>query len=361
MATTAANFDLPVTRAVQHAGWTERHVSCTQVPSTACDVCVGPASAWDQTTLVDRHCFGNLPCVSLQQFQTTRSTKQTPVTPLLAKPGAPVGMHVEAIVGADVKPLRDASRVLGNYWEDADAVYCQLGGVRPTNLLTSPSDQARQVFCIIQNILENIGLDFCNVVRTWFYNDRIVEWYPEFNATRTEFFREHNISVPPASTGIGVANASGSALMAKLIAVKPKTDRVTIRRVDSPLQCEASRYGSSFSRATEVADSKSRVLYISGTASIEPDGRTIHVGDTAKQIEKTMQVVEALLNHKGMCWSDTTRAIAYFRHYKDAALWEKFVRSRKLPRFPVNVVQCEICRSDLLFEIELDAAAPRVR
>ena len=354
---TPSSTDFPLARTVAHAGWSERHTCCTQVPWHGCDVCMGPPAGWNQTTLVDRHCFGNLPCVALRRWESTRGMNQTPVTALLAKPGAPVGMHIEAVTGIDARPLRDARRVLGYYWEDADAVYCHLGGVRPTNISASRGDQTRQVLHIIRNILENIGLDFCHVVRTWFYNDHIVDWYAEFNEARTGFFRQRKISVLPASTGIGVANAGGSALVAKLIAVKPKTHRVTIRRVDSPLQCEASRYGSSFSRAMEVADSKSRVLYISGTASIEPGGRTVHVGDTAKQIEKTMEVVNALLKHDGMCLSDTTRAIAYFRHQEDMGLWHEYMQNRELPRFPVNVVQCDICRADLLFEIELDAAA----
>lgn len=139
-----------------------------------------------------------------------RGMNQTPVTALLAKPGAPVGMHIEAVTGIDARPLRDARRVLGYYWEDADAVYCHLGGVRPTNISASRGDQTRQVLHIIRNILENIGLDFCHVVRTWFYNDHIVDWYAEFNEARTGFFRQRKISVLPASTGIGVANAGGS-------------------------------------------------------------------------------------------------------------------------------------------------------
>ncbi len=356
MVTATAPNELPVSRTIAHDGWKQRHVACIQVPSPKCDACMGPSSAWDQTALIDRHCFGYLPCVTLRRWQSMRGIYQTPITALRAQPGSPVGVHMEAIVGVEVKPLRNSKRVIGNYWEDADAMYCQLGGVRPTNTSASRPDQARQVFSIIRNLLENIGCDFSNVVRTWFYNDRIADWYAQFNQVRTDFFEAQRIIMPPASTGIGVANASRTALMAKLIAVKPKTDRIKIRRVDSPLQCEATRYGSSFSRAIEVADSRSRVLYISGTASIEAGGKTVHVADAATQIEKTMQVVEALLHHNDMSLSDATRAIAYFRDQKDVGLWSMYVASHNLPQWPVAVVQCDICRPDLLFELELDAA-----
>jgi len=105
----------------------------------------------------------------------------------------------------------------------------------------------------------------------------------------------------------------------------------------------------------EVAGPRSRSLYISGTASIEPGGKTVHVGDTARQIEKTMEVVVAILAHSGMELTDTTRAIAYFRHSADISLWSDYCRSRQLSQLPVIVTQCDICRDDLLFEIELDA------
>ena len=121
-------------------------------------------------------------------------------------------------------------------------------------------------------------MHFRHVVRTWFYNENLLAWYAEFNQARTAFFHQHRITRMPASTGIGVANAGGSALVAKAIAVQPKTRFVTVRRIDSPLQREASAYGSSFSRAMEVADRAGRVLYISGTASIFPNGKTAYVG-----------------------------------------------------------------------------------
>ncbi|MCE0482843.1 MAG: hypothetical protein LV479_01240 [Methylacidiphilales bacterium] len=188
------------------------------------------------------------------------------------------------------------------------------------------------------------------------YNDRILDWYDEFNQARTAFFRQHQITRLPASTGIGASNACGSALLAQAFAIQPKTDSVTIRRVNSPLQREASTYGSSFSRIMEVTDRASRTLYISGTASISPNGETVHVGDVKKQIEKTHQIVEAMLTQEDMTFSDCTRAIAYFRHREDIPLWEEYWRPRQLPPIPIILTECNICRQNLLFEIELDAA-----
>jgi enamine deaminase RidA (YjgF/YER057c/UK114 family) len=282
---------------------------------------------------------------------------QVPETALLQKPGVPGGIQISTISGIDSTPLfGENGRIIGRFFEDSDAKYCVLGDVRPTNPQASRGAQTTDVLHAIQRALTDAGLHFRNVVRTWFYNDDILDWYAEFNQARTAFFQQHGITLAPASTGIGVSNAGGATLVAKAIAVEPKTPAVTVRRVDSPLQREASAYGSAFSRAMEVADRAGRILYISGTASVLPSGETAHTGNIAAQIEKTMEVVEAILTQNGMSFSDSTRAIAYFRRQEHLPLWEEYCRSRQLPPLPVILTECDICRDDLLFEIELDAA-----
>jgi enamine deaminase RidA (YjgF/YER057c/UK114 family) len=98
-----------------------------------------------------------------------------------------------------------------------------------------------------------------------------------------------------------------------------------------------------------------RTLYISGTASILPNGKTVYVGDITGQIEKTMEVVNAILTHNGMEFSDCTRAIAYFRNCEDITLWEHYCQTCQIPALPIISTHCDVCRDDLLFEIELDA------
>jgi enamine deaminase RidA (YjgF/YER057c/UK114 family) len=256
----------------------------------------------------------------------------------------------------DSTPLFNQGRVIGSWFEDADAKYCILGDIRPRNPAASPGEQTLNVLETIQKALASAGMDFRDIVRTWFYNDRILDWYAEFNRARSAFFRRHDLALMPASTGIGASNPAGAALVVKAIAVMPKTRKVTIRRIDSPLQCDAFAYGSAFSRGVEVADPAARILHISGTASIEPDGETAYVGDAGKQIEKTMEVVDAMLAQNGMDISDTTRAIAYFRHRSIIPIWRRYCRIRELPPIPIILAECDICRDNLLFEIELDAA-----
>jgi enamine deaminase RidA (YjgF/YER057c/UK114 family) len=163
----------------------------------------------------------------------------------------------------------------------------------------------------------------------------------------------------PASTGIGVANHAGTAVVADVYAVKPKTDKISIFAVPSPLQCPALDYRSSFSRAVEVDTVDQRLLMISGTASIAPGGETVLMGDTAGQIKRTMEVVDAILKSRDMDWVDTTRAIAYFTSVEDVYLLDEYCDEHGLPDMPVAVAHAEICRPDLLFELELDACVAK--
>jgi len=312
----------------------------------------------DEVLIADAHQFGDTQAIASVRREMRMGNIQAPETALLLNAGAQGGVQFRTIGGVHSTPLMKKGRMIGSYFEDADAKYCILGDLLPSDLAASPGEQTTDVLQTIQEALVSAGMDFRHIVRTWFYNDRILDWYAEFNRARSTFFQRHGIAVMPASTGIGVANTAGAALVAKAIAVLPKNGAVTLRRVESPLQCEASAYGSAFSRGFEVADQAARVLYISGTASIEPGGETAHVGNPLKQIEKTMEVVEAILDHNGMTYSDTIRAIGYFRHREHIPLWNQFCRSRELPPIPIILTECDVCRDNLLFEIELDAARP---
>ncbi|HUW30685.1 MAG TPA: hypothetical protein VM223_03670, partial [Planctomycetota bacterium] len=160
--------------------------------------------------------------------------------------------------------------------------------------------------------------------------------------------------VPP-STGVGVDNPAGAALIADVLAIQPRTDRVCIEAVPSPLQCPALDYKSSFGRAAEVVFPSHRVLYVSGTASIDSAGKSAYVGDIHKQIQLTMDVVHAILQSRKMEWGDSARAVAYFKDIDDTGVFGDFCRNNGLAELPVVPAHADICRDDLLFEFEVDA------
>ena len=260
--------------------------------------------------------------------------------------------------GWDVRRLVSNGRCVGWRWEDDDAVYALLGGVLPSDRRAGRGEQAASTFCNLETALQEGGLAFSDVVRTWLYLDKILDWYDEFNRVRDAFFRSRNVygGLVPASTGIGSANVWQTAIATGAIAIRAKRpDAVCCRALPSPLQCPALEYGSSFSRAVEVETKVGRAVFISGTASIEPGGKTAWVGDPVRQLDLTMDVVEAILDSRGMTFQDTTRGILYLKEAAYLPLWQAWLAKRGLKNLPIGIAEADVCRDDLLVELELDA------
>jgi len=68
-----------------------------------------------------------------------------------------------------------------------------------------------------------------------------------------------------------------------------------------------------------------------------------------------MRVVEAILKSKGMDFNNLTRSIAYFKNLNQSSALDKWLLKNKVDPFPTVITQSDVCRDDLLFEIEADA------
>ena len=197
-----------------------------------------------------------------------------------------------------------------------------------------------------------------DIVRTWFYLDDMLSWYGDFNRVRNDVFAHNELRPPslPASTGVGGRNPMGAALAAAVWAVRPHDRAAKVMHfAPSPEQCPASSYGSAFSRAVEIGCAGFRRLLVSGTASIARDGKTEHIGDARAQIERSMQVVGAILESRRMTFGDTAFATVFFKTPADAPLFADWLARHGLQAMPVVCAGCDICRDNLLFEIELEA------
>jgi enamine deaminase RidA (YjgF/YER057c/UK114 family) len=269
------------------------------------------------------------------------------------------GARIIALPQNTFERLNDAAGLpLGVRWETQNAHYLLLGAMTPADLTATPADQSGALWRDLNVALQASGFTITDVFRTWFYNDKILDWYDDFNRVRTAFFNEHNIfgTIVPASTGIGTTNARAAALSFDALAIKPKHDSVVrIAAIPSPLQCPANDYSSAFSRAVEVAGDGGTHLYVSGTASIEPSGLTAHKDDLDEQIKLSLRVVEAILVSRNMSWSDVVRAVLYFPKIEWMSRFEPCRAALNMPPLPVIYAHSDICRGDLLFEIELDA------
>jgi enamine deaminase RidA (YjgF/YER057c/UK114 family) len=272
------------------------------------------------------------------------------------------GTHLSGAQGfvLDGRPVQRVTlgdQVVGSTWSDADANYCLLAGVLPTDSTMTRGAQTTSCFEQIEAALQKAGMDFSHVVRTWLYLDDLLAWYDEFNTARTEFFEKRGMfdRFIPASTGIGARNPAGMALAAGALAIRPRHKGVLAEEVASPLQCSATEYRSSFSRAVEVSFPDHRMLIISGTASIAAGGESMFTDDVARQIHLTLDVVEAILRSREMNWSNTVRAVGYFRDMDALPVFQACCRERGIPPLPMVPAHATVCRDDLLFEIELDA------
>jgi enamine deaminase RidA (YjgF/YER057c/UK114 family) len=121
---------------------------------------------------------------------------------------------------------------------------------------------------------------------------------------------------------------------------------------------EAFDYGSAFSRGMRIELGKFVVLLISGTASIDDQGRTVHVGDLRRQLRRTFDNITALLASEGTSWKDIVRTTCYLRDIeRDYKAFNEeraaFYREQRLNPLPASTgIQAILCRPDLLVEIE---------
>jgi enamine deaminase RidA (YjgF/YER057c/UK114 family) len=115
---------------------------------------------------------------------------------------------------------------------------------------------------------------------------------------------------------------------------------------------------SSFSRALRIDLNNLVILLISGTASIDEEGKTVHVGDFRAQLRRTYHNITGLLAAEGATWKDIVRTTCYLRDIeRDYAEFNEertaFFKEQGLDPLPASTgIQAILCRPDLLIEIE---------
>lgn len=125
----------------------------------------------------------------------------------------------------------------------------------------------------------------------------------------------------------------------------------------SDRQNPAFRYGSAFSRGMALVTGGRCTLWVSGTASIGPGGETLHTGHVEAQILETLLSVAALLEEQGAGLRDIVTATLFCKTPAVYAAAERVTRLLDLPHLPAVSVRADVCRSDLLVELEAVAVA----
>lgn len=119
----------------------------------------------------------------------------------------------------------------------------------------------------------------------------------------------------------------------------------------------------SFARAIALPLGEAKLLLISGTASVDEQGGTLHVGDFRAQLWRTYRNITAILQANEMDWHDIVRTSCYLRDIERDYVDFNDVRTQffswhGLDPLPASTgIQARLCREDLLVEIEAIAIA----
>jgi len=234
-------------------------------------------------------------------------------------------------------------------------------GVTDGNRLpASMVEQTENLFAIIERSLSCQGFRLNNVVRTWFYLANILKYYDRFNQVRNDMFQRAGIlpQAMPASTGIQGCSGNEECLADILALATDENADISVTPVlQSGRQNSAHHYGSAFSRAIRLNHGKRKMLFISGTASIDAQGNTVHVGEPERQVKETLHCLDVLLQEQGLDFSHIQYATCYCKLPAIWDLYQTLHRRMKLPSFPLVPVLADVCRDELLIEIDAFASA----
>lgn len=236
---------------------------------------------------------------------------------------------------------------------------------------------AEAAFDIMGEILERENLSFNNIVRQWNYIGDILgmhsgfQNYQVFNEVRTEYYNKYRtIQGFPAATGVGMKYGG---VYLDFCAVK-SDETVRIESVTNPSQVNAYEYGQEvlkgrsagtgslknppqFERGLLVINKEVSTLFISGTASIigqETIGRGDVAEQTAVSIENLRRVAD-MQRIRNLTGKDDKGKYSLLRVYikrQDDFGIVRDICKEQFKGSPIVFIEADICRDDLLTEIE---------
>lgn len=282
---------------------------------------------------------------------------------LVCKPsiaaGSFAGVQVHAVISDQPLEIIDIEdKPFGRFFGSDGCKYLSISGLSVPQL-DAPHDQARKMFELTEQAMEKFGGNYQCVPRTWLWLGDILSWYDDFNPVRSKFFIERGLlgkdstMSMPASTGIGLGPDDGAACSMDLTAaIEP--NEIEYLQAAGKQQC-AFEYGSAFSRASRATTPAGETVFVSGTAAIDAAGITTNIGKPKEQIEDTITNIQAVLRDMSCSDDEVVQVMAYC---KTAEVEAVFNQMTEKPDWPWVIMICDVCRDNLLFEIEL-IALPR--
>ncbi|MDM0118835.1 chorismate transformation enzyme, FkbO/Hyg5 family [Variovorax arabinosiphilus] len=214
-----------------------------------------------------------------------------------------------------------------------------------------------------------------HLLRIWNYLPQIngdgggLERYRQFNIGRQQAFLDAGQAAfdgAPAACALGIRQGS--------LCIRFLAGQIAPLPVENPRQVSAYRYpetygprSPTFSRAALAELGGGDVaLFISGTASIIGH-ETVHLGDVRAQTAETLRNLTAVIDTANARTSarfalPTLEAVVYVRHVADAPVVRQVLVDALGADAPTVrqavYLEADICRQDLLVEIEAHAVAP---
>ena len=231
-------------------------------------------------------------------------------------------------------------------------------------------DASRLVYRRVFDFIDELGFPF--LTRVWNYLPRInaetggIERYRQFNVGRYEAFAAQGRTGCEGSS-VDMPAACALGCRGGLVNVYFLASRRAGCPVENPRQLSAfnypERYGPRtplFSRAMLMQPAGQRILSISGTASVVGH-ETRHAGDPAAQIGETIANLRALMDAAGEAAGDASerptpggRDLLLKAYLRDSG-YLPVVQNALTKTFrdaSVAYLQADICRSDLLVEVD---------
>lgn len=248
-------------------------------------------------------------------------------------------------------------------------------GIPASDFSKSVRSQSDEVFAKLDSLLSAYDFDVDDIVRQWNYIGNIVSCregkqnYQEFNDARSAYYGKGSWSNGyPAATGIGT---SYEGIVVGGIAFK-RADQKGVYPIDNPLQIAAHVYSKKvliddaenavkstpkFERAKLIETSRGACCFVSGTAAIRGE-ESMDASSARLQTIKTIENIEYLVSKDNLvkfgCKPYDLKYMqlqVFIKHEKDYAEVREVVEAA-YPGMPVVYTIADVCRSELLVEIE---------
>ncbi len=239
-------------------------------------------------------------------------------------------------------------------------------GFAASGLARATEASYREIF----SLLRTSG--FPHLVRIWNYLPQInglaggEERYRQFNAARqTAFMSAGHATSGSVPAACALGSEAGSPVSIYFLA----TSQVPIA-IENPRQVSAyhypPQYGTHsplFARASVLPDAPGTNLFISGTASIVGH-ETRHRDDAAAQTRESLTNVAAVVEEANRVVGAARYSMqslsfkVYVRRPADLAVIQAEIARAVRPEAPIVYLRADVCREDLLVEIEANGASP---